>query len=50
LNELQIIRKIQKLRNDTYKIKIELDGMLPSTKVLDHRIRILQVLVGITQL
>jgi len=49
-NELRIIKKIQKLRNDTYKIKKELDGMLPSNRVLNLRIRVLQVLVGITKL
>jgi len=48
--ELRIIRKIQKLRNDTYKVKKELDGMLPSNRVLNHKIRVLQILVGITRL
>jgi len=48
--ELEIIRDIQQLRNSTYKIKKELDGMLPSNRVLNLRIRILEILLRIKNL
>jgi len=50
LNELVIIRRIQALRNETYELKKEVDMMLPSNKALNAKIRILQILVGITKL
>jgi len=48
--ELEIIRQIQKLRNDTYKAKKEIDGMLPSIRALKLKVRILEILLRIKNL